>query len=289
MAEVGELVRPLERALQNLVACPPSVEDLLKNNVDCASGRTAQDVLRNALRHNLDIHIKPVVRGAACGGEDDSSRQRAMTRSEMELVYTRRRNHVAGYTKVIRWALTQCRKHGWQSLGGVPPVLQTPKVAFAFWHSVDGAPHELPQAVRDGLSSCCSNSGLLVVLLTYQGSELAGGVPPGVRIEDARGVLAWPVFARLLHREKHRIQHLADYVRFLALASGVGDLAPGGWLIDGDTIWLRSVGEMSLSVACPPRVGHWFACQQAAKQAFADTIMSSVRMVPNPGAGPGQP
>ncbi len=103
---------------------------------------------------------------------------------------------------------------------------------------------------------------MAVVLLTYQ-LDL-GDVPAGVTLRDASGFLPWAEFVRL--SLSTRVQHLSDYVRVLALARGIeGDpgCRGGGWLIDGDTIWLRSAPV--LSVACPPRLGHWFASQQACK------------------------
>ena len=257
---MGELTRPLERALAELPACPLPVEDLLRRNVDCAGGWPAQAVLRHALRHKLDISIRPVVRS-----EDDDGAQQAMTNNEMKGVYTRRRDHIIGYKNVLQWAIVQCRKHMVSPTGGVPPALQTPPVAYAFWQATDGAPVMLPQCCREGLASCVANSGLTVVLLTYQVLDL-GGVPPGVRVEDARSLLPWPIFAKLLHGEKKRVQHLADYVRFLALARGVSGLSPGGWLIDADTIWFRKAPTQSLSVVCPRCVGHFVACQHAAVQ-----------------------
>ena len=260
LVAMGELTRPLERALADLPDCPLPVEDLLRRDVDCAGGWPAQTVLRHALRHTLDISIRPVVRS-----EDDDGAQQAMTNNEMKGVYTRRRGHIIGYKNVLQWAIVQCRKHMASPTGGVSPALQTPPVAYAFWQATDGAPVMLPRCCREGLASCVANSGLTVVLLTYHVADL-GGVPPGVRVEDARSLLPWPIFAKLLHGAKKRVQHLADYVRFLALAHGVSGLSPGGWLIDADTIWFRKAPTQSLSVACHRCVGHFVACQHAAVQ-----------------------
>ena len=73
---------------------------------------------------------------------------------------------------------------------------------------------------------------------------------------DASQLLPWSDFARLLLHS--RVQHLSDYVRALALAR-----LGGGWIIDGDTIWLKRAPN--LSVACPPGLGHWFASQHACR------------------------
>jgi len=273
----------LQQALSALPACPPPVEDLLAAS---KGEKWAGDVLRDALRHKLDIRIQPVVR--------TSKSQHAMSRDHMKAVYTRRREHILGYTKTLKWALVQTRMHAMVAcpqmlatgaagatssstylvlceppaqVGGLPPhgipPLQTPSVAYSFWHSLEGSPKMLPRAYAEGLASCVANSGLTVVLLTYQGADLAG-VPAGVQVLDASCLLALHIFNRLLHRETACVQHLADYVRLLALVRGAGGLSPGGWLIDGDTIWFRRAPK--LSVARPPNLGHWFACQHAAVQ-----------------------
>ena len=66
------------------------------------------------------------------------------------------------------------------------------------------------------------------------------GVPTGVVVCDASQLLPWSDFARLLLHS--RVQHLSDYVRALALAR-----LGGGWIIDGDAIWLKRA--LNLSVA----------------------------------------
>ena len=135
-----------------------------------------------------------------------------------------------------------------------PVTMDTPRVAYAFWHSTGDAPERLPRSFAEGLESCVRNSGLTVSLLSYH-SQLAG-VPTGVIVRDASQLLPWADFARLLLHS--RVQHLSDYVRALALAR-----LGGGWIIDGDTIWLKRAPN--LSVACPPGLGHWFASQHACR------------------------
>ena len=119
-------------------------------------------------------------------------------------------------------------------------------------------PQRLHPVFVEGLPSCVRNSGLMVVLLTYN-LDLCD-VPAGVIVHDARDVLPWAGFARL---SVHTcVQHLSVYVRALALARGIAALkghSGGGWLVDGDTMWLRSAPE--LSVDCPAVMGHWLACR----------------------------
>ncbi len=50
---------------------------------------------------------------------------------------------------------------------------------------------------------------------------------------------------------------------------------PGGWLIDGDSIWLRRAPR--LSVAWPPELGHFFGAQQACKAMRGHTKESTRR------------
>ena len=273
---MGDPTLALQQALSAMPACPPPVEGLIAAS---KGKKWAGDVLRDALRHKLDIRIQPVVRTT------ESESQRAMSRGDMACVYTRRREHILGYTKSLQWALVQTRillaqacpqmlatgaagaaSSSTDLVGGLSqriPALQTPLVAYSFWHSLEGSPKTLPRSFAEGLMSCIANSGLTVVLLTYQSADLAG-VPAGVQVFDANCLLPWNAFNKLLHVDGARIQHLADYVRLLALARGTGTLPPGGWLIDGDTIWFRRAPK--LSVACPPNIGHWFACQHAAVQ-----------------------
>ena len=188
-----------------------------------------------------------------------------MDNEQMAELYSRRRDHMLAYRASLESALAQARKAAMTPAAEAACLLETPSIAFAFWHAVDGAPKQLPHAVLEGLASCVRNSGLTVVLLSYQCDDvIAGGVPPGVHVRDASKLLAWPVFTALLSRR--RVQHLSDYVRVLALVHGVDGartMGGGGWLIDGDTIWLRRAPP--LSVACPPGLGHWFACQQACR------------------------
>ena len=166
-----------------------------------------------------------------------------------------RRRRMQAYRVSLESALARTRKVSWQvACPQVACPLTTPHIAIAFWHASDGAPKQLPHAVTEGLASCARNSGLTVYLLSYQCTDvIAGGVPPGVHVRDANRVLQWPVFARLMLQ--HRIQHVSDYVRALALVHGIdGSGAGGGWLVDADTIWLRRAPM--LSVVCPPHLGH---------------------------------
>ncbi len=57
--------------------------------------------------------------------------------------------------------------------------------------------------------------------------------------------------------QKQGVQFLADYIRARALLQGFGGLSPpGGWFVDGDTIWLRPAP--TLSMGDPSNVGHFF-------------------------------
>ena len=242
----------LRQELERIRDAPPEVGQLLRQR----DGSTAQAVLRQALRHSLDMEVKPVIR------HEDGSQQ-AMTRDDMINVYSRRREHMLAYHEMLQWAIVEVTKASWTPTAACcHDICTTPAVAYAFWHSADGAPKRLPRAFAEGLDSCVHLSGLSTVLLTYQ-LDLEG-VPAGVHVRNAGRVLPWAVFAKLLHGRRVRVQHLSDYIRCLALIGGVDPSScGGGWLVDGDTIWFRPAPV--LSVARPPNLGHWFGCCQAAK------------------------
>ena len=247
----------LECELGGLPPIPPPVDELSKTYSGGKPMRL-QDELRRALRHRLDITVRPVI-------TDSEGNQTVMEIKDMISVYNRRRDHMLGYRASLQWALAQTKKTVWSPAACPEMVrpLETPRIAIAFWHSTDGAPEHLPHAFSEGLASCVRNSGLTVFLLSYQRERVvAGGLPQGVHLQDANYLLAWPVFARLML--ERRVQHLSDYLRLLALVHGIdGTGAGGGWMIDGDTIWLKQAPL--LSVACPPHLGHWFASQQACR------------------------
>ncbi len=242
-------VEALQRELAQQREIPPDVQELIEQR---SAGTPLQQILRQALRKDLDVQVRPVV-------AHPDGHQAVLDKSDMITIYKRRRSHMQEYRNMLKWAIIRAKKVS-LTLAACP--LETPRVAFAFWHSTADAPRRLPHASAEGLASCVRNSGLAVFLLAYQ-LDL-GDVPAGVTLLDASNVLPWTEFARLLLTT--RVQHLSDYVRALALARGI-ECDPrcrgGGWLIDGDTIWLRSVP--TLSVACPPRLGHWFASQHACK------------------------
>ena len=243
----------LELELASQPQTPPQVDELHKARAD---GRFFKDALRHALRHSLDFAVRPVHYNA-------DGTQTCLDTSDMVHIYNRRRAHMIAYVGMLRWASVQTKKVAWLPVACPMAAcpLVTPRIAVSFWHSTDSAPKKLPHALVEGLASCVRNSGLTVFLLTYQ-MDLAD-IPAGVCVRDANSILAWPIAARLLLNR--RVQHLSDYVRVRALVHGVegGAEKGGGWLIDGDTIWLRHAP--TLSVACPPNLGHWFSCQQACR------------------------
>ncbi len=53
-----------------------------------------------------------------------------------------------------------------------------------------------------------------------------------------------------------RVQHLADYIRAVAISQ-----TGGGWFVDADTIWLRPLPALQV---CDESLGHWFASMPAA-------------------------
>lgn len=124
-------------------------------------------------------------------------------------------------TQVIK--RTELKKRGeekWLRPGTTPPLAS--RAAHAFW--VDSAAMQpnasastsaLPGYGQLGIASACQ-SGLRVVLWTY--GKLTG-VPMGfghLEVKDASALLPKDQALAYLQRGM-RIQHLADYIRFLAI------------------------------------------------------------------------
>jgi hypothetical protein len=192
-----------------LVACPQTTVESLKAELASQreippeldvlprpEGTSLQTVLRQALRTRLDRRILPVV-------TDEDGRQTVLDNDDMKALYKRRRNHMQAYRDMLHWALVRSKK---SSVATAACPLDTPRVAYAFWHSMGDAPKRLPRSFAEGLASCFQNSGLRVVLLTYH-CQL-GDVPTGVVLYNASTLLTWPDCVLLL--QHNRVQHISD-------------------------------------------------------------------------------
>ena len=78
----------------------------------------------------------------------------------------------------------------------------------------------------------------------------------GISVHDASALLPLGEAVALLGRGL-RIQHLADYVRGLAVQDHCKRLGVGAWLADVDQIWIRPFGF------CPSKSGHVFSSMYA--------------------------
>ena len=216
-----------------------------------------QGILRDALRHNLDFPIAPVVK---VEGVFDG--QHTLTNTEMKAVYERRRAHMEGYRRTLKWAVSRCKSieaapppdanlavvacppDSKLMEAACPPTLYTPLRAIAFWHSPISL-LTLPESFVLGLASAL-RVGFVVDLYVY---ETFPNVPRGVAVHGAFKFLTKECRDDALQRGVP-IQLLADYVRAKAA------LATGGWVVDGDCVWLRRPEQPSLLDT--QTVGHFF-------------------------------
>ncbi len=181
---------------------------------------------------------------------------------EMRQAYERRREHALGHKMLLEWAQQK-------SSGGLSPQdLMVPAIAVMFWHG-----SEVPDTFRSGVASAVLQSGLTVVLYTYDG---IAGLPQGVVVKNATTVLPRDEFKAALERGV-RVQHLADFIRAKALQGGVGGLSPrpGGWFVDGDSIFLNAAPQ--LYIGRPPQCGHFFASLDALRQRQGCTALQTAR------------
>ena len=157
---------------------------------------------------------------------------------EMELCYNRRRDHMIGRRKSTKWAITQLRE-----AAAVSPT------ANFFWQSVAGhdiTENRLPNTFVRGLESFIHNADMNSVLWTYGSVE----GPAGCRVMPAETLLSLDKFMDALRHGVH-VALLSDYIRFRAA------LPLGGWVVDGDSIWLRPCPRVDLSD--PASLGHFFS------------------------------
>ena len=65
---------------------------------------------------------------------------KVMTRDDMISVYSRRREHMLAYQEMLQWAIVEVTKTSWTPTAACcREICMTPSVAYAFWHSADGA------------------------------------------------------------------------------------------------------------------------------------------------------
>ena len=138
LAQPQDLADAIQAELDAQRPVPPEVETL----VACPHG-TTQDVLRRAMRHQLDLQIRPML--------SDGEKQVPLSNAEMKAIYTRRRAHMIGYRNSLAWAIMRIRRRA---------PLPTPRIAYMFWQSTGDAPRRLPRSFAEGLESCVGNSGL---------------------------------------------------------------------------------------------------------------------------------
>ena len=193
------------------IVIPPEINTLKRTIVG----------LRAACAQHLDIDFSHSVKY--------NGKWRSLTVAELTEFYETRRDHIIGFQQLLNWATTASA----QPVGG-----EGVGTAFAFWFSPEGD-KKLPWVAVEGLKSAVKHGGFdKVVLLTYNALE---DVPAGVVVQSAEDCLPFEVFKRLLEAGKETlpgfIAPLADYVRLLACAHSD---AAATWLIDVDTIWLRS-------------------------------------------------
>ncbi len=112
-------VERLERELAEQREIPPDVHELLEQR---SVGTPLQQVLREALRKSLDVQVRPVV-------THPDGHQAVLDKSDMIMIYKRRRTHMLEYRNMLKWAIIQTKKFPLM-LAACP--LDTPRIAFAF-------------------------------------------------------------------------------------------------------------------------------------------------------------
>ena len=135
-----------------------------------------------------------------------------------------------------------------------------PVVIHMFWDDPealctgDRSPRSLQSSDLLGLWSAL-NVGLSVHLWSY--AEIGNVIRhSNLSLRSASELLSHQTAVDLLTRGL-RIQHLADYVRYLAVQDHGKRFGVGSWLGDLDFVWIRRMG------VCPSQSGHVFATMDA--------------------------
>jgi hypothetical protein len=177
--------------------------------------------LRAACANHLDINFSHSVLWR--------SHWKSMKVNDMVTFYEGRRKHMAGQVRILEWG---------SSVAAQPPGGNSVGVAYAFWYALDGK-NCLPWVAVEGLTSALQRAAFdKVVLLTYQDFV---NVPLGVEVQSANQLMPLDLFKKLHENGEQKIKGfiapLSDYLRLLACRSSD---ANASWLIDCDTMWLRS-------------------------------------------------
>ena len=156
---------------------------------------------------------------------------------------------LVGRLKVAATARAECK---W---GDSPPERPS-AYAAVFWTAPptqSGFPNAstLPADFQAGLWSALTKASLKVELFTF--SQELHGVPEheSLTVVGAQQLLGKTTALSWL-KCGATIQHIADVVRMLAV-----EARGGGWMLDGDVLWLRPPG------ALPSRSGHVFNSMHA--------------------------
>ena len=190
-------------------------------------------------------------------GHDKRGTNVALTVGEMEQSYNRRRDHMIGRRESTKWAIRQLRDAGPCNLAAAscppaPPAAAACPPAIFFWQSVAGreiTENRLPNTFVRGLESFTHNANMNSVLWTYGSVE----APAGCRVMPAETLLPLATCMEALRHGVH-VALLSDYIRYRAA------LRLGGWVVDGDSIWLRQCPRMDLSD--PASLGHFFSSME---------------------------
>jgi hypothetical protein len=185
---------------------------------------------------------------------------KSMSVDEMAEFYDSRQKHMKGQKAIEEWqsGLATPRRSN-------PPGGKGVGVAYAFWYAL-GDTKALPWVAVNGLTSAVQRAGFdKVVLLTYQ--DLIN-VPRGIEVQSAQSLLSLDSFLKLLRNGEKSIKGfiapLSDYVRLLACSVSGADAS---WLIDCDTLWLRSA-------LMKYYVGHCFGTFQQNPKSYANRDMA---------------
>ena len=155
--------------------------------------------------------------------------------------------------------------YAWTDAEALAPRPVPNSTAHAFWSEptlATSATVKLPAHAQLGLHSAVARGGLNVTLWSYNARVV--GAPAGVHVRNASELLGMPTAKRFLDAGAG-IQHLSDWVRFLACRKHPGNprsktcQTPGAWFLDCDTLWFRGFGPQ------PSRSGHIFASMPASQ------------------------
>ena len=175
-----------------------------------------------------------------CMTEEQGDGQKQLSKEDLAVLYKRCQRIRKGYIETRAWAEN----------AGMPPLLEKPVQAHAFWHGTDS----LPGQCFSGLQSAARVGGLEVHLWTYTN---VCPLPAGVIRRDASTLLPRELFQSAVDTDEALLPAMADLVRLSAMVSAQPNVNYVV-LLDCDTLWLRHISALADFM----QLGHVFASME---------------------------